>query len=206
MNLLPLLDEGVVLGDSSEGELVHKVDLVGLDHVLVLEVLDDDREGGREEHHLPLGRAEAEQLLHDRLELWAEQLVGLVHHKRRASAQVRDPLASQVQDSSGRTDEDVDRLRETEDVVLESCSSCCDHDVESHVLAERLAHLRGLEGELSRRDEDQSLDLWDLDVDLFQRRDRERSSLSSSVLGLHEGREEEVSGQRRGPGGDELCD
>lgn len=36
MNLLTLLDEGVVLSDSSEGELVHEIDLVGLNHVLVL--------------------------------------------------------------------------------------------------------------------------------------------------------------------------
>ena len=36
VDLLTFLDESVVLGDSSKGELVHEVDLVGLDHVLVL--------------------------------------------------------------------------------------------------------------------------------------------------------------------------
>lgn len=208
MDLLSFLDEGVVLGDSSEGELLHEVDLVRLDHVLLLEVLDDDWERGREEHHLPLWRAEAEQLLHDRLELWAEQLVGLVHHERRAPAQVGDPLAGEIEDSSRRSDEDVDGLRQSEDVVLEGGSSCGDHDVEAHVLSERLAHLRRLERELSRRHEDQRLDLWDLGVDLFQGRDRERSSLSGSVLGLQEwetrggegSAENKGDGQRRGDG------
>lgn len=37
MDLLTFLDERVVLSDSSKSELVHEVDLVGLDHVLVLE-------------------------------------------------------------------------------------------------------------------------------------------------------------------------
>lgn len=36
MDLLTLLEEGVVLCDTAKGELVHKVDLVRLAHPLVL--------------------------------------------------------------------------------------------------------------------------------------------------------------------------
>ena len=46
VDLLPLLHEGVVLGDALEGELIHQVDLVGVAHVLPHEGLDGQGEGG----------------------------------------------------------------------------------------------------------------------------------------------------------------
>lgn len=152
-----------------------------------LEVLDDDREGGREEHDLPLGRAEAKKLLHDGLEFRTEELVGLIHDERRARAEVGDSLPSEVEDPTWCSNEDVDGFRETEDVVLEGCSSSGNHDIDAKVLSERLADLGGLEGELSSRDEEESLDLGDLDVDLFERGNDEGGGLSCSVLGLGEG-------------------
>ena len=48
MNLLAFFDKGVVLGDSTESEFVHEVDLVRRVHVLVGKVLDRDGEGGGE--------------------------------------------------------------------------------------------------------------------------------------------------------------
>ena len=36
MHLLLLFEKGVVLGDAAQGELIHEVDLKGVDHVLVL--------------------------------------------------------------------------------------------------------------------------------------------------------------------------
>jgi hypothetical protein len=141
VNLLSLLDEGVVLGDSSKRELLHEVDLVGLNHVLLLEVLDDDGEGGREEGDLSLGGAEAEELLHYGLELGREELVGLVHDEGRALAQVGDTFAGEVENSSRRTDEDMDGLGESHDVILESGSSGGDHDVDAEVLTQGLGDL-----------------------------------------------------------------
>jgi hypothetical protein len=149
-----------------------------------LEVLDDDGERGREERDLALGRAEAEQLLHDGLKLWAQQLVGLVHDKGRALAQVGDALAGEVEDPAGRADEDVDRLGQAHDVVLERRSARRDHDVDAEVLAERLGHLRRLERKLPRRHEQQSLDLGPLRVELLERRDDEGRRLAGAVLGL----------------------
>lgn len=45
-----LLDERVVLGDTTEGEFVHQVDLMRIFHVFVGEVLDSDWESSGEEH------------------------------------------------------------------------------------------------------------------------------------------------------------
>lgn len=44
MDLLLLLDEGIILCDTAESELVHEVDFVGIVHVFILEFLDYDRE------------------------------------------------------------------------------------------------------------------------------------------------------------------
>ena len=71
---------------------------------------DAVRERCREQHHLPLGRDDLQQLLDDRRELFAEQLVRLVHDKARAPSQVRNLLGAQVEDTPGRTDEDVHGL------------------------------------------------------------------------------------------------
>ena len=68
MHFLSFFDKGIVLCNTAQRELVHEVDLVGLDHVAVLEILDDEWERGREEHDLPLLGEKAEQLLHD----WGE--------------------------------------------------------------------------------------------------------------------------------------
>lgn len=77
--LLLLLDKGVVLGDSAEGELVHEVDFVGVVHVLVHELLDNDGEGGGEEHDLAVGGVEGDELVNGGGEFGREELVGLVH-------------------------------------------------------------------------------------------------------------------------------
>mgnify|MGYP007051646149 CR=1 FL=1 len=126
VNLLPLFDIGVVLGDTAEGELVHQIDLVWGTHVLVLatrqtqfyckketthlEVLDNHRESGAEKHNLSLLRQERQQLLHHRCKLGREELVGFVHHEHWAFTEIRDTLASQIQYPSRRSDKNVHRI------------------------------------------------------------------------------------------------
>lgn len=100
-----------------------------------LEILDNDGESSREQHDLSLRWAKAQELLHNWLELWTQQLVRLVHHKRRALAKVRDPFSSQVQDPSRRTNEHMDRFGQTHNIVLERRSSRGDHHIQTEVLA-----------------------------------------------------------------------
>ena len=56
MHLLPLLNEGVVLGDSFQRQLVHEIDLVGVLEVFPHEGLDGEGEGGGVEQDLPAVR------------------------------------------------------------------------------------------------------------------------------------------------------
>lgn len=204
MDLLTFFEKGVVLRHALEGEFLHQVDLVRLDHMLVLcdtarnsqrvstderrrtahlEVLDDHRESGRKEHDLTVLVQESEQLLDDDGKLGAEQLVGLVHDKSRAPAQIRDAFTRQVQDPPGRTDQDVHGLLETEDVVFERGAAGGDHDLDPGVLAEGLADLRGLEGQFAGGDENEGLNLGQLDVGLFEGRDHEGSGLEGESRG-----------------------
>jgi hypothetical protein len=148
--------------------------------------LDDEGEGSGKEGDLALLGHEAEELLDDGSELGREKLVRLVHHEHRALAQVGDTLTSKVKDTTGSTDEDVNGLAETEDVVAKGGSSGSDHDLNASVLAERLANLRCLKGELTGGDEEEGLDLLDFGVDTLEGRDDEGGGLSRSVLGTSE--------------------
>lgn len=69
VDLLPLLDVGVELGDAAEGQLLHEVDRVRAGNELLAEGLDRHGEGGGEEADLMRLVAEVDDLLEDGLEL-----------------------------------------------------------------------------------------------------------------------------------------
>ena len=183
VDFLAFLHKGIVLGDTAESELVHQVDLVGLDHVLILEGLDDEGEGCRVKHDLTLLGEVCEQLLDNGREFGTEELIGLIHDKGRTFAKVGDALSSQVEDTTGGTDNNVNSFGQSHNIILEGGASCRDHDLHTHVLAQGLADLSGLESQLSGRDQEQGLNLCLFQIDLFQGGDNEGSRLSCAVLG-----------------------
>mmetsp|Transcript_46946 Transcript_46946/g.78217 ORF Transcript_46946/g.78217 Transcript_46946/m.78217 type:complete len:419 (-) Transcript_46946:177-1433(-) len=187
LDLLALIDKGVVLRDTLEGELIHQVNFIGVVEPGVLEGLDGDGEGGREEEDLAgLGDDVAKELVDEGLELGREELVSFVHDEHLALGEVGDGLAGEIDDTARCSDEDVDGVVETDDVVLETGSSGRGHDLHVHVLAQFLADLRRLEGELTRGHEDDDLDLGDVSVDALQGGDEEGGGLSGAVLGTGE--------------------
>ena len=97
VHLLPLLDEGVILGDAFERELLHQVDLVRPPHALVPKPLYLLGEGRREEEDLPIGVHRRDELLDERLELGREQLVRLVQAAHHARGEVGDALLGHVE-------------------------------------------------------------------------------------------------------------
>ena len=90
MDLLPLLDEGVVLGDALEGELLHQVDLIGVAHVLPHEALHGQGEGGGVEQNLAVGRKVSNETVQHSLEVLGKELVGLVQAEDLALFDVGD--------------------------------------------------------------------------------------------------------------------
>lgn len=182
MHLLLLFDKGIVLSNTTESKFVHQVDFVWRVHMLVLEALDHNRERGAEEHDLAIFRVEAEQLLNDRGEFWRQKLVGLVHDKCLATRKICYPFSSQIQNSAWCSNNDVDGVAQSDNIVFQPSAARGHHDVDTKVLSKRLADLRGLEGELSSGDEDESLCLCDLGIYALECRDDECSSLSGTVL------------------------
>mmetsp|Transcript_29883 Transcript_29883/g.63645 ORF Transcript_29883/g.63645 Transcript_29883/m.63645 type:complete len:297 (-) Transcript_29883:361-1251(-) len=187
MQLLLLLHKGVVLGHSLQGQLVHLVDHVRPLEPLLLEGLHGDREGGGEEHDLPGFRAHSDQLLNDRLELHGKELVGLVQNKHLAVAEPRDALLGEVQNPTRRGDHNVHWVVQPHDVVLEGRSTGGHHDLApGEVLADLLAHLGRLEGQLARGHQDQRLDAVLGGLDTLQDGDDVGGRLSRAVLGARE--------------------
>ena len=109
MDLLSLLHKCVVLGDSLQRQLVHQVDLVGLEEinyevscaiqnilrqivhlveVLPHERLDGEGEGCAVEEDLAAGGQEGDHLVQHPLEVLAQQLVRLVQHQHLAFAHI----------------------------------------------------------------------------------------------------------------------
>eukprot|EP00760_Papus_ankaliazontas_P008881 PhM_4_TR13942/c4_g1_i1/m.5384 len=197
VDLLALLDVGVELGDTDERELVHEVDLEGVLHVLVAEVLNRHGEGGREEQRLALLANVVEDVVHELGELGREQLIGLVEDHHVAAREVGDVLGGQVEHTAGRRDEDVHGVVQTHDVLAEGRAAGRDHDVHLHVLSELLRHLRRLEGELARGHEEEGLHGVDFGVHLLERRDDEGGGLAGAVLGA---RHDVLAGEGDGDG------
>ena len=186
VNLLLLLNKRIVLSDTAKGKLVHEVDLVRASHVLVRKVLDREREGGGEQHDLTILGVELQELLNDGGEFLRQQLISLVHDEHWALAEISHLLASQIEDTAWCSDDDVYGILQTHDVVPQTSTTGCHHDIDAEMLAERLADLRCLHGKLTGGDENETLDLGDLGVDLLEGGDKESGSLAGTVLGASE--------------------
>ena len=186
VHFLALFDKRIVLRHTAEREFIHEVDLVRLDHVLVLEVLDDQWECRREEHHLALAREQAEQLFHHGRELGREQLICLVHHIDTALGKIRDAFAAEIENTAGRADKDMDGLSKAQNIFLERRATGADHDLDAEVLSERLGHLARLQRKLTRRYEEYGLDLGLARVHALQRRNHVRGRLARAVLRTRE--------------------
>lgn len=155
VDLLPLFDVGVELGDAPEGQLLHEVDAVGIRDEFLAERLNRHGERGGEEADLMSLVTEVDDLLEDGLELRRQELVGLVHDDGPAFGQVGDLLGGQVEDAAGRRDDDVNGIVQTHDVILEGRSARGDHAVQAHVLANLFDNGRCLQRELARWDENE---------------------------------------------------
>mmetsp|Transcript_73835 Transcript_73835/g.213891 ORF Transcript_73835/g.213891 Transcript_73835/m.213891 type:complete len:265 (+) Transcript_73835:476-1270(+) len=182
VHLLALLDERVELRDAFEGELVHQVDFMRFGHVLVLELQDGHREGRREHQDLPVSRQKLEKVFDDRLELRAQQLVRLVHHKHLALVQLAHCLVRQVENASRCGHDNMHLVVQPHDVLPQAGATGGDHALHVHVLAQLLHHGRRLEGELARRHKDQSLDCALRGRALLKQGDAERAGLACAVL------------------------
>ena len=124
MNLLTLLHKSIVLGHALEGKLVHQIDLMRLGHESIFEVQNGHWERGRVHQDLPLLRQELEEVLNDRLELWAEKLVSLIHGNHVARLQVAHLLLGKVEKTTWGGRHYMDLVVQTHNVLSKACAAC----------------------------------------------------------------------------------
>lgn len=141
VNLLLLFNEGVILGDATEGKFVHQVNLVGAVHVFILEALNLNRESCTEEHNLAVLGVEIQELFNNWGEFGRQEFVSLIHDKGLALGQISNTLACQIQNSSRRSNNDMDRFIQPHDVVFKVGTSSRYHYVHAKVLAKLFADL-----------------------------------------------------------------
>ena len=186
MKFLTFFDKGIVLRDTLKSEVVHNVDIERRGEVFVFERFHGHRESGREEENLSVIGEELNDFLNENLEFGGKKFVGFVHNQHVTFAQITDLLLCEIQNTTGGSNQKVDGLIQTNDIILQISTTSGHHHRELTVLSELLTDLRGLEGELASRDENQHLKFFLGPVGLVQRRDNESSSLSSSVLSTSE--------------------
>ena len=156
VDLLSLFDVGVKLGDTTKGKFVHEVNTVWAGDELLAERFDRDREGSAKETDLVVLVAKVDNLFQDGLELGREKLIGFVHDDSFDVAQIGNLFGRKIKNTSRGGNNDVDRVVETHDIVLEGSSSGGDHTLHSHVLSHFSDNCGCLEGQFSCGDQDQN--------------------------------------------------
>ena len=186
VKFLAFLNKGVVLGDTLKSEVIHNVNIERRGEVFVFERFHSHGESGREEKNLAVVGEELDDFLDENLEFGGEKLIGLVHNQHVALAQITDLLLGKIQNTTRGSDQEMDGLVQTNDIVLQVGTTGGHHDGEFAVLSELLANLRGLESQLTSGDKNQHLEFLFGAVGLVQSRDNESSSLSGSILSTSE--------------------
>jgi hypothetical protein len=116
------------------------------------------RERGREHEVLAARGQQLDDPLDVRQEAHVEHPVGLVQHQDLDHPEVGDPLADQVEEPTGRRDEDLDAVTEGLDLRLHRDAAVHNGRAERDRPAVGTDALVDLHGELARRNEDQGTD------------------------------------------------
>lgn len=145
VQLLLLLQVGIVLSEAFQRELVRRLDVLWLGHVHLLEVLDLLGVGRTEKSDLRV-RHDLDDLFDDFAEVARKKLVHFVEYEELALIEVGHLLARQIEDAAWSSDDYVHILVQTVKVIGHFCASCAHHALELLILAEVLYHQRSLHG------------------------------------------------------------
>ena len=182
-NLLSLLHKRIVLCDTLEGQLFHEVHLVGVVEVAITKVFDGNGEGGGQQHNLSRSSHVRQHLLHQDREFGGEHLIRFIQDERRTVPEFRNALAGEVEDATRGGDDDMRRLHQSHNVIFEGGSSGTDDNLGTQVFRKGSSHLRRLQGQFTRRHQDERLHRVQGRVDTVQHGDKKGRRLSRPVFG-----------------------
>ena len=132
---------------------------VGWRHVAAGQRDDGARHGRREEHRLAVGGRHREELLDVGQEAEVEHLVGLVEDDGLHVRQVEVALLGEVDEATGRADDDLDAVAQRLDLRLVGAAAVDGEDADAAALAGALEVGGDLHGELAGRGDDEGLRL-----------------------------------------------
>lgn len=122
--------------------------------------------------------------MNDFLELSRNETINFIKDANFALVEFSFSSLCQIKDSSWSCDHHVDSLAHTDDILIDTSTTCGDHALNSLMLAELLDDKRCLHSKLSDRDKNQSLDLVQSGIDLIDQGDAVSCGFTSTVLGL----------------------
>ena len=131
--------------------VAHRPDVRRLGHVAAREGHDGARHRRGEEHRLARRRGQRQELLDVGQEAEVEHLVGLVEHDGACLRQVEVALLGEVDQTTGRADDDLDAGLEGLDLGLVGATAVDGEHPDAALAAGALEVARDLHGELTRR-------------------------------------------------------
>ena len=158
--------------------------LLGLGHVSTGQVDDLAGHGGGEEHGLTLSREHRDDPLDIREEAHVQHLVGLVEHEDPHAAEVEVAPLRQVDQATGRTDDDVDTRLEGVDLRLVGAAAVHGEHADPLDAAGAIDVGGHLEAELAGRADDEGLRDALTRLDALQDGHAEAERLPGAGLGL----------------------
>ena len=182
VQLLFLLEEGVVLRETLQSELVSDLNVLGLGHIALLEVANLYRVGRREKADLAIVRHHFQNLLDYLLELAGDESINLIENAKLALVKLGLATSGQIEDSTGSSDDDVDALPHADDILVHPGTTRGNHALHALVLTNLFDNERSLHGKLSDGNKDHCLNLVQTRVDFLNQRDAVGCSLASSIL------------------------
>ena len=140
VKLLSFLQEGVVLCESLQSQLIRDLDVLGFGDVALLELTNFDWICCTEKANLAVLRAHFQNLLHDLLELSRDQPIDFIKNAHLTLVELGFSSLRQIQDSTGCCYYYVDCLAHSNDVLIDARSTRGHHALDALVLAELLDH------------------------------------------------------------------
>ena len=138
MQLLPLLQEGIILGETLECQLLSNLDVLRLWHVPLLERADLHGVGCAKESYLAVIRHHLKDLLDDLLEFSRNQFINLVKNAELALVEFGVATRCQIKNSSRCCNDDVHILAHSDDILVDSGATRRHHALHLLVLADLL--------------------------------------------------------------------
>lgn len=123
-----------------------------------------------------------EELLNNWGKLRRQKLIRFIHDKGRAFRQVCNSLTCKIKYSSRCSNNDVNSIIQTNDIVHQPSTTSGNHNINAKMLSKGLADLGGLQGKLSSGDKDESLCFRVFRVYAFEGRNDESGGFSCAVF------------------------